>query len=83
MAPDWTQLKRIAALCCFLLVPATRISIADQPATQDPCETEALNAYWRALKLCQLADQENPRMRCYEAAQQVYVQTLQQCRDRK
>jgi hypothetical protein len=46
---------------------------------RDPCETEALRAYAHTLKLCELANNPNPRLRCYEAAKAVYVQTLEDC----
>ena len=48
----------------------------------DPCQTQALQAYWQALKVCQLAESPNPRLRCYEAARSVYIHTLEECHRR-
>ena len=53
--------------------------INDGAQDPDPCEMQALQAYWQALKVCQLAENTNPRLRCYEAARSVYIHTLEEC----
>jgi hypothetical protein len=72
--------KRSLAVLTVLLLPLGHLSISDGAQDPDPCETEALKAYWQALKLCQLAEPRDPRLQCYEAAKAVYVQTLEHCR---
>lgn len=62
------------------LFSLVHLSVAEVNLPADPCEAEALRAYVRALKICELAQEPNPRLRCYEAARKVYVQTLQDCR---
>jgi hypothetical protein len=67
-----------ALLVC--LIPAGPLSIADGGERLDGCEVEARRAYWQALKLCQLAADPNPRLRCQEAAKAIYRTTLEECR---
>jgi hypothetical protein len=43
------------------------------------CEFKARQAYWNALKLCQFENNGDPRLRCYEAAREVYMRTLEEC----
>jgi len=57
-----------------------RNSIGDSTDLRDPCELKALDAYAQALRLCQFEQNANPRLRCYETARQVYLQTLEECR---
>jgi hypothetical protein len=66
----------ISLLCLFPLGPA---SVGDGAENLDRCEIEARQAYWQALKICQLAENPNPRLRCFEAAKAVYWHTLQEC----
>lgn len=70
-----------ALLSLLLLVPSGRMSGEDVARAKDHCEQQAKQAYWKALKLCQLADNKNPRQRCYDAATRVYFQTLEDCRE--
>ena|SRR2546426_10702307 len=46
----------------------------------DMCEQEARKAYAQVLKLCRLAETDNPRLKCFEAAKAAYFQTLENCR---
>lgn len=68
----------VTALALFGSI--SRLASAPSPVSTDACQAEALRAYWRALQFCQLAEPQNPRTRCYEAAKSVYIQTLQDCR---
>lgn len=72
--------KRAFAVLALLLLPLGGASVGDSPLDWDPCEREALIAYGKALKLCELAENTNPRLRCYEAAKAVYLHTLEECR---
>ena len=67
----------------LLLVSSTNTSVATGSARDDVCEREALQAYTEALKLCQLAETQNPRLKCFEAAKAVYLRTLEDCRNRQ
>lgn len=66
-------------LCSLPIGPG---SVSDGAEDLDCCEIKARQAYWEALKLCQLATDPNPRLRCQEAARAVYVSTLEACRGR-
>ena|SRR6516164_662223 len=84
--PDLAPWKKVTGLILLLFMPFGQLTVGtagDNPPDLDPCELEAMKAYWQALKLCELADNSNPnpRLRCYEAAKAVYLQTLKQCRE--
>ena len=71
--------KVILGSAVILAATASQVSVSDVIQERDPCEREAMKAYVQALKLCQLADQPNPRLRCYEAAKAVYFHTVEEC----
>ncbi len=75
--------KVVTAAAVLLLLPLGRTTVGDGTSDLDGCELEALKAYGQALALCRLAEDENPRLRCYEAAKRVYLQTLEDCRSGK
>jgi len=72
-----------AAICLAAsvvgLLPINHVGGADQGKKGDACEVEARRAYWQALKICQLAENSDPRLRCFEAAKAVYIQTFLDC----
>jgi hypothetical protein len=76
----YREFGAVLATALILFGSISRLASATSPAAADACQAEALRAYWRALQFCQLAEPQNPRMRCYEAAKSVYIQTLQDCR---
>ncbi len=65
-----------------LLLPGSlgNTPVSRSSACDDFCEREARKAYAEVLKLCQLAETENPRLKCYEAAKAVYLQKLEECK---
>ena len=65
----------------FVFAPSTDLSVATILEREDFCEREALKAYAEVLKLCQLAETENPRLKCYEAAKAVYWRKLEECQN--
>jgi hypothetical protein len=71
----------MVGIVALMLVPLGRVPSGDGAETPDPCEAKAVQAYWQALKLCQLAEapSPNPRIRCYDAAKSVYFRTLLDC----
>jgi hypothetical protein len=73
--------RSLGAAVLFLMLSGSAWTL-DRNQDPDPCETQALQAYWQALKLCELAEAPNPRLRCHEAARAVYIQTLEQCHRR-
>jgi hypothetical protein len=75
------KLPGIAIGVLLMLAPICQMTAEDATEVPDPCEVEAMKAYRQALELCQLSE-SNPRLRCYEAAKAVYIQTLQSCRAR-
>src|SRR4051794_18355847 len=77
-----SPIARTLGMLVLLFVPLGRMQGGDGGASVgDPCEIHARQAYWQALKFCQLADNANPnpRLRCYDAAKSVYFQTLDEC----
>lgn len=74
-----SQVARIAGLLILFCGLLTPVSIGDDTENVDPCELRALEAYVKALRLCELAQDSNPRMRCYEAAREVYFAALADC----
>jgi hypothetical protein len=69
----------ITATLLLALSPRTSVATLHWDG-RDVCEREAVRAYAAALKLCQLAGTENPRLKCYEAAKAAYVRKLEECR---
>jgi hypothetical protein len=78
--PRWARLLLGTAAT---VLPLGFGSIGDGAEPVDPCEAEARQAYWQALRLCQFAENPNPRLRCYEAARGVYFRVLQECQARQ
>ncbi|MFO1499530.1 MAG: hypothetical protein U1G07_14250 [Verrucomicrobiota bacterium] len=76
------RVRKAVIIAALAVLPFGRVSIGDATESRDPCEREALRAYIQALKLCELAQDSNPRLRCYEAARSVYLNTLAECRGR-
>lgn len=71
--------KCTIGLCLLLCAPWTSVSVGDSSEELTPCEQRALQKYSEALRLCELAQDPNPRLRCYEAAKIVYLQALEEC----
>jgi hypothetical protein len=73
----------IGSFSALLFSSALNLSVADGSVACDAtCERRAWKAYVEALKLCQLAETDNPRLKCYEAAKAAYFWELEQCRKR-
>src|SRR5437762_11887563 len=75
-----SALSLLACLGAATALPLSTPSNADNSERIDGCEQEALRAYAEVLKICRLAETDNPRLRCFEAARSVYFQTLENCR---
>lgn len=73
----------IGLISALLFIPSTNTSVATTSACNEICQREALKAYAEVLKLCQLAETENPRLKCYEAAKAAYFRKLEDCRSRQ
>lgn len=73
-------MRKVVVGLAAALLPLGLSSVGDGAEAGDPCQAEALRAYFQAVKLCQLAENPNPRLRCYEAARGVYFHVLQECR---
>jgi hypothetical protein len=70
----------IAIFSALLLTPPLNVTIANDSRCDDACERRAWRAYVEALKFCQLAEIQNPRLKCYEAAKAAYFRELEKCR---
>ena len=74
--------KTVIGVVCLLQLLLWRAVDADNELSSPDqrCELQARQAYWNALKLCQFENNGDPRLRCYEAAREVYLRTLEECR---
>lgn len=75
----FSRAKGVAALFIVLGAPWASDSVGDSSEKLTPCEQRALKNYSEALRLCELAQDPNPRLRCYEAAKAVYLRALEDC----
>jgi hypothetical protein len=82
--------KALAGLLVLLLVaaPVGETSVGDEFDARNACEAKALQAYRQALRACELANaaagesqaqNPNPRLRCYDAAREIYLRALAEC----
>jgi hypothetical protein len=69
----------LVALACVACVSLGQLAADDKGDGHSACEREALRAYRQALKVCELAQNPNPRLRCYEAARETYWRVLDNC----
>lgn len=65
-------------LACLTWAPVSN-GDGDRPKGLSRCEQRALEKYAEALRLCELAQNPDPRLRCYESARAVYLRALQDC----
>lgn len=74
---------RKALLASILLTFSLSRGTVGDVDSRSSCEARAWQAYFQALKRCELAENTNPRLRCYEEARAVFLRTLLECKEER
>jgi hypothetical protein len=75
----WSGGNSILISGLLLFSSVAQVSVGENTHALDACRSKAFREYHHMLKLCQLAENGNPRLRCYEAAKAAFLKALEEC----